>query len=226
MQLSSFTMQVLKNFATVNSNIVIKPGNNIMTMSEAKNILGSATVDETFEKEFGIYDLSEFLSAMGLVDNPHLRFEDNFVKITDASGRANIKYYYSDPEMLTSPSKGITMPQAEVKFTLDESTLNNLKRAAGVLGHSEVSITPGKGCITLSVVDAQNATSNNYSIDVDGEFWTDRFNFIMGINNLRMIPASYQVDISSKLISQFTSTDDGKDLKYWVALEKSSTFES
>lgn len=226
MQLSSFTQQVLKNYATINSNIVIKPGNKIMTMSEAKNILSSATVEETFDREFGIYDLSEFLSSMGLVDTPTLRFEDTHVKISDASGRASIKYYFSDVDMLTSPTKAITMPSADVSFTLDESTLGNLKRAAGVLGHNEVSITPGNGCIVLSVVDADNTTSNKYSIDVDGEFTSDNFNFIMGINNLRMIPASYRVDISSKLISQFTSTDAEKDLQYWVALEKSSTYES
>jgi hypothetical protein len=226
MQLSSFTSQVLKNYATINSNIVIRPGNTIMTMSEAKNILSQATVTETFEKEFGIYDLSECLSAMGLVDSPSLRFEESFVRITDGSGRGGVEYFYSDPDMLTSPTKGITMPAADVTFTLDEGTLSGLKRAAGVLGHNELSITPGDGCIKLTIVDSSNTTSNKYSIEVPGEFNSDNnFNFIVGINNLRMIPGSYLVQISSKLISQFTSTDDEKDLKYWVALEKSSTFE-
>lgn len=225
MQLSAFTMQVLKNYATINSNIVIRPGNTIMTMSEAKNILSQATVSESFEKEFGIYDLSEFLSSMGLVDNPNLRFEDNFVRITDGSGRGGVQYFYSDPDMLTSPTKAITMPEADVTFDLDESTFSNLKRAAGVLGHAELSIAPSSGCISLTVVDTTNATSNKYSIEVPGEAKSDNFNFVVGINNLRMIPGAYRVEISSKLISQFTSADKEKDLKYWVALEKSSTYE-
>jgi hypothetical protein len=224
MQLSTFTSQVLKNYATINSNIVIRPGSTLMTMSEAKNILSQATVPEAFANEIGIYDLPEFLSAMNLVEGPNLKFAEDHAIITDTSGRANIKYFFSDPDMLTSPTKGITMPAADVTFTLDESTLNNLKRAAAALGHSEVAITPSGGAVRLSIVDNANATSNVYSIDVDGTYTLEDFNFIIGINNMRMIPGKYRVEISSKLISQFTSTDDEKDLKYWVALEKSSSF--
>ena len=97
MELSNFTMQVLKNFASVNSNVVIKPGNDIMTMAEAKNVLASATVPETFPQQFGIYDLQEFLNVLGLVDSPRVRFDDNYALIGDSTGRAQIKYYFSDP---------------------------------------------------------------------------------------------------------------------------------
>jgi len=224
MQLSSFTMQVLKNFATINSNIVIKPGNEIMTMSEAKNILGSAKVSETFGQQFGIYDLSEFLSVLGLVGDPQLYFKDNYVDVRDTSGRGSIKYFFSDVAMLTTPAKGITMPAANVTFDLDESTLNKLKRAASALGHSEVSITASDNVIKLNVLDSENATSNTYTIEVDGTYDTEDFNFIVNINNLRLIPSDYKVQISSKLISQFTSTNDQMDLTYWVALEKSSSY--
>ena len=126
--------------------------------------------------------------------------------------------------MLTSPSKPIIMPDPEVTFTLDQTTLANLKRAASALGHSEVSITGSNGVVTLTVVDTTNSTSNTYSIDVDGEYKSEDFNFILNISNLRMIASDYKVEISSKLISQFTSTSDDMDLKYWVALEKSSTY--
>lgn len=230
MELSNFTMQVLKNFASINSNIVIHPGNTIMTVAEAKNILASATVEETFPQEIGIYDLSEFLSVIGLVSSPTLRFTEKYVQIGDASGRAQIKYFFSDPDNLTKPSdtnmrdKGIKTPPANVSFTLDQGTLNNLKRAASALGHTEVSVTGTSKLITLSVVDQDNSTSNTYSIDVDGEADTDQFNFIFNIANLKVIPADYKVDLTSKLISQFTSLNLEKELKYWVALEKSSTY--
>ena len=224
MELSNFTMQVLKNFASINSNIVIKPGNVISTVAEAKNVLASATVAEDFPLEFGIYDLSEFLSVVGLVDAPHIKFEQSHVTISDVSGRAKIKYFFSDPDNLTTPNKMITMPSANVSFTLDQSTLNNLKRAASALGHSEVSITGNTKLITLTVLDKDNATSNKFSIDVDGQSDTETFNFVINISNLRLIPADYKVEISSKLISQFTSLNLEKELKYWVALEKSSTY--
>ena len=224
MELSSFTMQTLKNFSSINPNLVIHPGKSVMTMSEAKNILAQATVPEEFDRTFGIYDLSEFLSVVNLFDAANLKLDDQFATIGDTSGRAKIKYFFSDTEMLTSPSKPINMPDPEVTFTLDQTTLANLKRAASALGHSEVSITGSNGVVTLTVVDTTNSTSNTYSIDVDGEYKSEDFKFILNISNLRMIPSDYKVEISSKLISQFTSTSDDMDLKYWVALEKSSTY--
>lgn len=224
MELSNFTMQTLKNFASINSNLVIRGGNTIMTMSEAKNVLAEAAVEENFPQEFGIYDLNEFLSVVNLFETSNLKFEDTHLIVSDTSGRSKIKYFYSDVEMLTSPTKALSMPPAEVKFTLDQNTLNSLKRAASALGHSEVSITAGNGVITLSVVDSENATSNTYSIDVVGEYESEDFNFILNISNLKMMPANYEVEISSKLISQFTSTNLDKQVKYWLALEKTSTY--
>ena len=224
MELSSFTMQVLKNFASINSNIVVNQGNVIMTVSEAKNILAAATVDEKFPQQFGIYDLPEFLSVIGLADSPRLTFKDTHVLIGDSSGRTNIKYFFSDPDNLTTPAKLINMPEANVSFTLDQGTLNNLKRAASALGHSEVAIHGTKSVITLTVLDKDNATSNVYSIDVPGTADTEGYNFIVSIANLRLIPADYLVEISSRLISQFTSKTLDKEIKYWVALEKSSTY--
>jgi len=225
MELSNFTMQVLKNFASVNSNVVIKPGNDIMTMAEAKNVLASATVPETFPQQFGIYDLQEFLNVLGLVDSPRVRFDDNYALIGDSTGRAQIKYYFSDPDMLTTPSKAIEMPNGDVKFTLDNNTLSNLKRAASALGHSEMSITSEDGIIRLSIVDSENSTSNTYSIDVDGESSLSECNFVINIANLKLIPGDYEVEISTKLISKFTNVSEG-GLVYWIALEKSSSYEN
>lgn len=222
MELSSFSLQVLKNFAAVNSNIVINPGNTIMTMSEAKNVLAKATVPETFSSEVGIYDLNEFLNVLGLVDSPRVSFRDNHMLVGDTSGRTTIKYFYSDVDMLTHPSKPIDMPDPDVHFTLDQSTLNSLKRAASVLGHSQLVIEPNDGSIKLTVEDQENSTSNNFSIDVDGGYNNESFSFVLNINNLKMIADDYQVNISSKLISEFKSTNS--ELVYWVALEKSSTY--
>lgn len=226
MELSNYTMQALKNFASINSNLVIQQGNTIMTMAEAKNVLAMTKTSEVFPQEFGIYDLQEFLNVLGLVNSPRLRFEQEYVLVGDTTGRTQIKYFFSDTEMLTSPTKPIEMPDPEVTFVLDQSTINNLKRAASALGHSEVSITYVDNVIRLSVLDSENSTSNTYSIDVDGESSLKSCNFVININNLKMISGDYNVSISTKLISQFTNTNEELDLRYWVALEKSSTFES
>ena len=115
------------------------------------------------------------------------------------------------------------MPDGDVKFTLDNDTLNKLKKAASTLGHNEVSIKANDGILSLSVVENQNATSNAFSIDIDGEFKQDAvFNFIISISNLKILPGDYEVEISSKLITQFKHKE--MPLKYWIALEKTSTY--
>ena len=223
MQLSESTVDVLRNFSGINQNLLIKSGSTIKTISEAKNVVATADIAENFEKDFGIYDLNEFIGVMGLVNNPDLKFEDDFVIVQDESGRSKVKYFYSSEDTLTTPSKDITMPDVDVQFKLDIDVLNKLKRAASTLGHNEVSIVGKDGSLNLSVVDSNNVTSNAFSIDIDGDFKEDAvFNFILNINNLKIVSGDYDVQISSKLISQFTHSDE--KLRYWIAMEKSSTY--
>jgi hypothetical protein len=222
MEISANTVSVLQNFAAINSNIVIKPGNKIMTISEAKNILSEASVQEEFNNTVGIYDLQEFLNVLKLVDSPSLKFEENYMRIGGNGGRAMVTYYYSDPEILTTPTKPIVMPEEDVWFTLDEGTANSLKKAAAVFGHSQLLIEADKGSIKLTVSDPDNSTANQYSVAVDGGYKEENFKFILNIANLKMVSGSYNVKISKKLISQFTNEDSS--LTYWIALEKSSTY--
>ena len=223
MELSDNTLSILKNFSGINQNILVRSGSTIKTISEARNVLATAQVTEDFPKDFGVYDLNEFIGVLGLVDTPNLQFEDEYVRISDSSGRSKVKYFFSSEETLTTPSKDINMPEADVSFTLDNDTLNKLKRAASTLGHEEVSISGKDGVLSLSVVDSQNMTSNAFSIDVDGTYPDGAvFNFILNINNLKIIAGDYDVKISSKLISQFTNKST--PVSYWIALEKSSTF--
>ena len=223
MELSDRTLNVLKNFSGINQNLIIRSGNTIRTISEARNVLGTAIVDEQFPRDFGIYDLNEFIGVLGLVDTPRLKFRDEYVTVGDSVGRSKVKYFFSAEDTLTTSKKDITMPDPDVSFVLTNDMLNKLKRAASTLGHNEVSITGKDGILSLSVVDSQNSTSNTFSIDVDGEFKPDvNFNFIISIGNLKILPGDYEVQISSKLITQFKNKE--VNVTYWIALEKSSTF--
>lgn len=221
MELNENTLSIMKNFAGINQNLLVQQGSTIKTISEARNVVSTAVVDQEFPQQFGIYDLNEFIGVLGLVDKPNLQFAEESVIVSDSTGRSKVKYFFSPEETLTSPTKDINMPEPEVKFTLDNDTLNKLKRAASTLGHSEVSIRPSNGVLSLAVVDNQNSTSNAYSIDVDGEF-TGEFNFVLSIANLRILPGDYEVSISSKLISEFKHKE--LNVRYWIALEKTSTF--
>ena len=223
MELCENTLDVLRNFSSINQNIMIRSGNNIKTMSVTRNMIATADVSEQFPKDVAIYDLNEFIGVLGLVDTPNLTFEDDFVIVQDSTGRSKIKYFYSAEETLTTATKDVKMPEADCKFTLDNSTLNKLKKAAATLGHKEVSIQAKDGVLSLSIVEKQNATSNAFSIDIDGEFKQDAvFNFIIDIANLKILPGDYDVEISSKLITQFKNKEI--PLTYWIALEKSSTY--
>ena len=222
MQLNDETLAVLKNFASIQPNVVLNEGNVVKTIAEAKNVMAVATLGQSFDKSVGIYNLEEFLSVLGLVDDPDLAFHDDFVTVQSGSGRSNVKYFYSDPSILTSPAKDIPMPEAEVKFTLDEATLNKIRRAAGALGHEKMTITATEGGVMLTVVDNTDSTSNAFEIVVPGSVDSEDFTFVMNIANLKLISGDYDVEVSSRLISKFTNT--GTDICYFIALEKSSTY--
>jgi hypothetical protein len=227
MKLTDYTTQVLKNFSGINSNIVFHPGNQVSTISEARNILTTAVVDVEFPSEFGIYDLNEFLGVLSLVDEPQVKFEEKFAVISDSVGRSKIKYFFTDTDMLTSPNstmltKASAMNDFEVTFTLDQDTMNKIKRATSALGHTSVSITPSNGAIALTVFDPENATSNTFTIELAGKYESENFNFILNIQNLKILPGDYNVGLSSKLMSKFTHTE--KKVNYWIALEKTSTY--
>ena len=225
MIISDETLNVLKNFASINPNLVFKPGQQLKTISEAKTILARATIVEDFPQEFGVYDLNEFLSVYSLIEDPALEFETKSVLIKNQSGVATqkIKYFFSEADILTTPQKDIQMPDPEVGVNLEEDVLNQIRKAAAVLGHSELSIQGKDGVITASVVDTRDSTSNLFEIELDKDnSCRNEFNFVVSIPNLKLLPGDYFVSISSKLISNWTNSN--YPVEYFIALEKSSTF--
>jgi len=222
MKLSNNTISVLKNFASINQNLVIKEGNEITTMSAMKNIVAKAEVEETFTKEVAIYDLNEFLAALSLFTNPILTFNDGFVTITEENSNrgTSLKYFYSDPSVVTSPSKTITMPSTEVTFRLSDADLNKVQKAAGVIGAPDLVLEKIDNRTQLTVKDKKNDTANNYSIDIDVKS-EGKYNFYFKTENLKVLPGTYDVEISSKNISHFKN---GKT-EYWIALEPESKYE-
>ena len=222
MELNEKTLEILRNFATINQNILVKQGKTLRTISEARNVLAKAEIEEEFPLDFGVYNLNEFIGALSLVDKPNLSFKENYVEIGDSSGRSKIKYFFASQDTLTYSEKDITMPDAEVKFSLDESTIKRLINAASTLGHKELIITGNNNLINLSVSDSQNSTANSYTIDVDGTYESEMFKFILDIENLKILNGSYDVNISSKLISNLINKDT--NIQYWIALEKTSNY--
>jgi hypothetical protein len=217
MKLSKDTLGLLKNFAGINSNLVLRDNGKLSTISAQKNIMASAAVAEAFPAEFGIYDLNEFLGALSLFTDPDLVFSEKYVTIKE--GGNSIKYYAADKSVLSYPQKEIAFPTSDIDFNLTSATLAMVIRTASVLRAPDLSIIGKDGKVTMVVGDRKNATANTYDIEVGTTEST--FNVAMKVENLKMLPADYAVSISSKKISRFKNGDT----IYFVAIEADSTFE-
>ena len=220
MTLCDNTLMVLKNFAGINNSILVKKGSKLRTMSVAKNILAEADINEDFPREFGIYDLNQFLNGLSLHQDPNLDFsEDTYLTIRE--GKRRVKYFFADPQVIvTPPEKEIDLPTKDVCFQIESVTLDKLLKAAAVYQLPDLSAVGKDGVIKLVVRDKKNDTSNEFAIVV-GE--TDKdFVFNFKVENIKIIPGAYDVVISSKLLSKFTNIN--MSLVYYIALEPDSVF--
>tara|TARA_B100000282_G_scaffold267023_1_gene219064 strand:- start:362 stop:1045 length:684 start_codon:yes stop_codon:yes gene_type:complete len=220
MKLSDSTLSLLKNFSSINQSILFKEGSKLRTISVMKNILAEATINEEFARDFGIYDLNQFLNGLSLHQKPELDFaNDGYVVIKE--GRSRSKYFFADPSVIvTPPDKEISLPSEDVCFELTTNVLEKLLKAAAVYQLPDISAVGEAGVVKLVVRDKKNDTSNAHE-EVVGE--TDEtFNFNFKVENIKILPGTYEVVVSQKLLSRFTSKNH--DLTYYIALEPDSTF--
>ena len=221
MKLSDNTLALLKNFSNINQSILFKQGKSLRTISVMKNILAEATISEELPKDFGIYDLNQFLNGLSLHSNPDLDFtNDNYVVIKE--GRSRSKYFFADPNVIiTPPDKTIELPTEDVSFELSTEQLDKLMKASGVYQLADLSAIGGDGVVKLVVRDKRNDTSNDFAVVVGETEKNFVFNF--KVENIKLIPGSYDVVVSQKLLSKFTCREH--ELTYFIALEPDSTFE-
>jgi len=220
MKLSESTVSLLKNFSSINQSILFKEGQKLRSISVMKNILVEANVSEEFPKDFGIYDLNQFLNGLSLHSSPDLDFgNDQYVVIKE--GRSRSKYFFADPSVIVAPpEKEITLPTEDVCFQLTSQQLEKLKKAASVYQLPDISVIGENGVIKLVARDKKNDTSNDFSIVV-GETNTE-FVFNFKEENLKIVPGNYDVVVSEKLLSRFQNQNI--DVTYYIALEPDSTF--
>ena len=220
MKLSESTLSLLKNFSNINQSILFKQGNKLRTISVMKNILAEATIGEEIPKDFGIYDLGQFLNGLGLHHNPELDFANNG-HVVIKEGKMCSKYFFADPSVIiTPPDKEIAIPTEDVSFELSTQQLDKLLKAAGIYQLPDLAVIGEAGVVKLLVRDKKNDTSNTFAVTV-GE--TDKvFTFNFKIENIKILPGTYEVVVSQKLLSKFTNKDC--DLRYYIALEPDSTF--
>ena len=219
MNISPETLNILRNFSSINSGLTVKEGNELKTVSAMKNIFARAIVSENFDKEHSIYDLSEYLGAVSLFDTP--TFEFNAEKVTVSEGENSVQYYYADPQMVISPQKDINMPDPEITFDIDEGVLDSLLKASSVLSLPDMVLSSDGSTVVLTVKDKKNSTSNIFSKTVaQGNGST--YEMFLRMENIKVIPGDYTVFVSSKGIAQFTNRK--QSVEYFIALEPDSNY--
>ena len=174
---------------------------------------------------FGIYDLGEFLACLNMFDDPTLDFDPDqkFVTITD--GITKFKYFFSDIDILTVPTKDIDLACNDITLTLTLNELTQLRKASATLKANTLSIRKNSSAsfVECVIVDKSNPTSNqftmniaNCSINTDAEF-----DLVLDMNNFKFVNAdSYEFGIDKKLIASVLAGNT----QYWVALDKTTTY--
>lgn len=216
MKISNETLNVLKNFATVNTNILVRPGNKLTTISTGKNIFATAEVAEVFDREFAVYDLNSLLGILTAMDNTELNFGEE--SLTVSKDRNLFEYYYADPQIIVSaPDKSIEVEEY-FSFTLSKENLDMIMKAASITSAPMFSVVGNGTEVTISVGDPATPKSNNYKNVVAQSDKVFKAN--LAIENLKVIPDTYKVVISAKNFIHFSN--ENKNVKYWMALDKSS----
>lgn len=217
---SKNTLSILKNFSSLNSNLLVKPGNVIKTITPSKNGMAVATVEETFDTEFGIWDLNKFLGVISLFNSPNFSFGEKSVKIKNG-GSSVVNYYYSEPRLLTVPTKDVNMPAVNVSIDLSEKQFSELQKAASVMQLPDLSFTVDDTDIVAMVSDLSDPTTNTYKVVVEENWNGPDFMFNFKMENIKILPGDYQVNFAKNIVGEFVNTNIS--LKYWFAMEANTS---
>lgn len=223
MKLSSDTLSILKNFASINSGMEFKIGNTIRTISVGKNILAEAKLKDSFPDDFCVYDLNQFLSVHSLYKDAEIDFDES--NIIFKSGRGKIKYRKTAKEMIvTAPDKNLTLPSVDIGFTLTEEDFATIQKSANVLQSTHIAVESEGNKIFLTCYCAKDDSAGTNSIEVGDNVGGAKFKMVFLTENWKMIPGSYDVELCAKGLASFKHKI--QDVDYWIALEAKDSFYS
>jgi hypothetical protein len=221
MKISSETLQLLKNFASINMNILFRPGDVISTISSSNSIFAKATIKETIPNELAIYDLSSLLAMMTIIDNQDIIFNPKSVSIVSPAGK--FEYFYSNPDTVVAAPTG-TIEHVDVhKFTLTAEEVQMVMKAASITGAPSISITCREQAVVLSVGDRKNLTASNFKKDLGTSF--NAFDVHIAVENLKIIPDAYEISVAKTANgkAKFLHFNHlSRSLQYWIACEPDS----
>ena len=215
MKFSENTLAVLKNFATINSGVVLNAGKTQKSISPEKSILVEATLEDDVPSQFGIYDLNQFLGNVTTLKNPELTFTNDSVTIDD--GDLALTYHACSANLIiTPPEKELALKTVDVKFELSNATLSKLLKLASMNSLPNLSVVGKNGELRLKIHEKANDTSNHGSVKI-GEYAGNDFSASFKTENLKLIPDDYIVELQNGAFAKFVNK--AGNLKYFIALE-------
>lgn len=221
MKFCNETLSLLKNFASINTNIIFKQGDTVSTISNAKNVFAKATIKETIPNEFAIYDLNSMLAMLTIVDGQDIEFGDKCLTVTSPAGK--FEYYYSNPEIVTGAPAGEIEHVVTYKFKMTAEDIQMVLKAAAITGAPTMSVTNKNQVVTLSVSDRKNDTASNFKKSLGTSF--DNFDVFVAVENLKVIPDAYEVSVAKTANGKakfLHFKHESRQLQYWIACEPGS----
>lgn len=220
MKLSVNTQNVLKNFQTINTGILFKPGKLQRTLNATKSVFADAELEENFPKEFGIYDIGKLLAVLSLYENPELEFEENSLLVTN--GRAKTRIRYTEAKLILAPTKELKMPPPDVHVTLTEKDLAFIEKVGGVLQCPYVVFENVDGEDVISAMDVKNEIVDAASLSLGKSKVTEPYRLVIKVENLKLLNGEYDVKLSSRGISHFVNK--GSKISYFISVESAHSF--
>lgn len=215
MKLSENTLSVLKNFATINTSIILKPGRKQRIYdSSSKAVLGEVILEENIPCEFGIYDLNRFIGLVTTLENPNLTFVENEHVIVD-DDELYFKYHKCHANLIVpAPEKDLKMDKIIANFTLKNAMLQKLVKVATMNNLPHISLVGKEGGLYFKIHDRSVDTSDEGSIRL-GDYAGDDFIASFKRENLKILPDDYTVEVGA--FAKFENT--AGNLKYWIAVD-------
>lgn len=217
MKISQETINILKNFATINSNLLFREGQSIATISTPKSVFARASVAETFPREVAIYDLNSLLQLLTFGDNQEVEFGEKSLSITNDVGK--FEYFYCEPSLIVAaPTKNIEVEE-HFKFNLTAKDVQTIIKTAGLLSAPTISLIAKKGWVTMKIGDRKNESANSFNKTI-GETELE-FECNLSSENFKLVPDAYECIISKKMFCQFKNA--AGTMTYLIAMEPGST---
>jgi hypothetical protein len=179
-----------------------------------------ATVEENFDVEFGIWDLNKFLGVVSLFNNPTFTFGEKSVKIKNG-GDSVVNYFYSEPRLLSVPTKDVNMPTVNVSTTLTDKQFSELQKAASVMQLPDLSFKSENSSIIAVVSDISDPTSNSYKVILQETWDGPDFVFNFKMENIKILPGDYAINFAKNVVAEFVHKTIA--LKYWFAMESATS---